>query len=524
MEQLRLLHYCVLGGLAVEKTILVLPDGTELSSGKTGTDAIMRFDLLECVNEDQELTLGSVCASMAEITILNGGGFSVSEGRELTVFRENAEGTRRKVGIFIAQKPTRPTPHTVKLTAYDRVIRLDRDLTGWLNTLSDWPYTLQEFGTMVCNACGLTLTHTQLPNGNHTVNRFTAEGVTGRHLMRWVGELCGRFCRANADGDLEFSWYDDTNVTLSPSGEMFYFQKGFSYEDYAVAPIQRVQLRQSDTDVGTVYPDEPGGENTYVITGNPLATANTSGALVGIAQTLYEQLQEVSYTPCKLKISSDSQIRAGDVIRVLDPQGRQFTVYVMSCKLSGGRKTLECTGSPSRGSTENQNRLSYKALSGKVLNLQTTVEGLRAENRDTVGKMASLALDVEGISSEVSRQQTELTGVKTQMTAVEQTAQAMQIRIKSLTEEGTQKVKTETGFTLDEKGLTISRAGTRMENLLNETGMYVKRSGNVILKADQEGVTAVDVTVHNYLIVGDHARFENFSSSADTRRTACFWI
>ncbi len=508
----------------MEKTILVLPDGTELSSGKTGTDAIMRFDLLQCVNEDQELTLGSVCAAMAEITVLHNGGFSIYEGQEFTVFRENAEGIRRKVGVFIAQKPTRPTPHTVKLTAYDRVIRLDRDLTVWLNGLSDWPYTLQEFGIMVCNACGLTLTDTQLPNGNHMVNRFTAEGVTGRHLMRWIGELCGRFCRATADGNLEFAWYIPTDATVSSCGEIFYFQKGFSYEDYAIAPIQRIQLRQKDTDVGTVYPDEPEAVNTYVITGNPMAAANTSGALVGIAQTLYEQLQGVSYTPCKLKISSDSQIQAGDMIHVLDPQGRQFTAYVMSCKLSGGRKTLECTGSPSRGSTETRNRLSYKALSGKVMNLQTTVEGLRAENLDAVGKIASLALDVEGISSEVSRQQTELTGVKTQMTAVEQTAQAMQIRIKSLTEEGAQKVKTETGFTLDEKGLTISREGTRMENLLNETGMYVKRSGNVILKADQEGVTAVDVTVHNYLIVGNHARFENYSSGADTRRTACFWI
>lgn len=508
----------------MEKTILVLPDGAELSSGKTGTDAIMRLDLLECVNEDQELTLGSVCASMAEITILNGGGFSVTEGQEFIIFRENAEGIRRKVGVFIAQKPTRPTPHTIKLTAYDRVTRLDRDLTGWLNTLSHWPYTLQEFGAMVCNACGLTLTDTQLPNGNHLVNRFTAEGVTGRHLMRWVGELCGRFCRATADGDLEFGWYEPADVTLSPGGEQFYFQKGFSYEDFTVAPIQRIQLRQNDTDVGTVYPDGAEDANTYVITGNPLATANTAGALVGIAQTLHEQLQQVSYTPCKLKIPSDSHIRAGDMIRVVDPQGRQFAAYVMTCKLSGGRKTLECTGSPNRGSTENRNRLSYKALSGKVLNLQTTVEGLRAENRDTAGKMAGIALDVEGISSEVSRQQTELTGVKSQMTAVEQTAQAMQIRIQSLTEEGTRKVKTETGFTLDEKGLTISREGSRIENLLNETGMYVKRSGDVILKADQAGVTAVDVTVHNYLVVGDHARFEDYSSGVDTRRTACFWI
>ena len=63
-----------------------------------------------------------------------------------------------------------------------------------------------------------------------------------------------------------------------------------------------------------------------------------------------------------------------------------------------------------------------------------------------------------------------------------------------------------------------------MENLLNETGMFVKRSGEVILKADQEGVTAVDVTVGNYLIVGDHARFEDYSSAVDGKRTACFWI
>ena len=192
--------------------------------------------------------------------------------------------------------------------------------------------------------------------------------------------------------------------------------------------------------------------------------------------------------------------------------------------LSGGRNTLECTGSPSRNSTQVINRFSHKALSGKVLNLQTTVEGLKVENKDAAGKMASLAMDVEGIVSEVSRQQTELTGVKMQMTAVEQNAEAMQIRIKTLTEEGTHKVKTETGFTFDEKGLTISREGTRMENLLNETGMYVKRSGEVILKADQEGVTAVDVTVGNYLVIGDHARLEDYSSGTDAKRTACFWI
>ena len=86
------------------------------------------------------------------------------------------------------------------------------------------------------------------------------------------------------------------------------------------------------------------------------------------------------------------------------------------------------------------------------------------------------------------------------------------------------KVTTQTGFTFDERGLTISKEGTSMENLLDESGMYVKRSGEILLQADRDGVKAVDVSVGNYLIVGDHARFEDYSSADDEKRTACFWI
>ena len=71
-------------------------------------------------------------------------------------------------------------------------------------------------------------------------------------------------------------------------------------------------------------------------------------------------------------------------------------------------------------------------------------------------------------------------------------------------DEGVDRVQTQTGFTFDEQGLTISKSGTQMENLLNEDGMYVRRSGEIILQADKEGVTAVDVTVGNYLVIGGH--------------------
>lgn len=506
------------------KTVLKLPNGSLLSSGTSGADAIRSFTLTQCVNEEQELTMGSVCAAMAELTVISTGTFPVSAGEELEIWREDPAGNSRKIGIFIAEKPVRASSCIVKLTAYDRVIRLDRDLTGWLEGLTDWPYKLGQLGQMVCQACGVTLASKEIPNGDFPVAKFSACGVTGRQLMRWIGELSGCFCRCNGEGVLEFSWYVPSDKILSPGGEHFYFQNGFSHESYQTEKIHQVRIQQGQDDVGTVYPDTPAGDNAYTVTGNPLAPAGSAGALIGLAQTLYERLQDVTYTPCKVELPGDWEIACGQILTITDARGQAYQMYVMHQKQSGGRQTLECTGSRRRDSTTAVNNTSYRALSGKVLNLQTTVDGLRVENRENGGKLAGLAMDVEGITSEVSRQQTDLSGVKTQMTAMAQTAESVDIRIQQITQSGVQKVKTETGFTLDAGGLTISREGTRMENLVNESGMYVKRSGEVLLKADQGGVTAVDVSVGNYLIVGDHARFEDYVSGGDSKRTACFWI
>ena len=63
-----------------------------------------------------------------------------------------------------------------------------------------------------------------------------------------------------------------------------------------------------------------------------------------------------------------------------------------------------------------------------------------------------------------------------------------------------------------------------MHNSLDETGMYVRRGDEIMLQANNKGVIATDVQVRNYLIVGDHARFENYSNGTDSKRTACFWI
>ena len=68
--------------------------------------------------------------------------------------------------------------------------------------------------------------------------------------------------------------------------------------------------------------------------------------------------------------------------------------------------------------------------------------------------------------------------------------------------------------------VTMENYNKEMENKLDHTGMYVRRSGQLILQANNRGVEAADVTVRNYLTVGQFARLEDYQ----TNRTACFYI
>lgn len=107
---------------------------------------------------------------------------------------------------------------------------------------------------------------------------------------------------------------------------------------------------------------------------------------------------------------------------------------------------------------------------------------------------------------------------------LKQNSGEISIAVQKLIDDGVNKLVTEFGLTIDGSCVDIHRSGTEMHNSLDETGMYVKRSDEVMLQANADGVIATDVSVRNYLIVGNHARFEDYSDGTDNARTACFWI
>lgn len=520
------------------KTIIVLPDGRQISSGTEAEPAIFQATLTQCVNDSQELTLGSVCADMLELQILDPmDSLQLNQGDEIRAYKADGDGAHHPLGLFRLEKPERSSAHMLRITAYDRVSRLDKDLTDWLAGLEGWPYSLLSFAGMVCQACGLTLASTSIPNGDYQVQAFSGQGITGRKLMQWAGQIAGRFCRATPEGNLEFAWYTPSGVTLTPGGERAYFQNGLSYEAYRVAPVEKVQLRLTEDDVGAVWPDEAGEKNTYIITGNFLLTATDTESLLPVAQTLYELLKGITYTPCKVQLPAGTDIRAGDTVTITDRSGKQITTYVMTRTQAGQLDTLESTGSHRRDSSTAVNNEDYRAVNNKLLELRKQADGLSV-------KVSEQSQDLTAVSESVANMQLKSDELAVQITQVESssseamesvndslqtlqkevsakmTAEAVELQIQTAMENGAEKVVTRTGFSFDEEGLTVEKSGSEMKTQITENGMVVYQNSQEVLTANNQGVDAKNLHATTYLVVGGNSRFEDYSIA----RTGCFWI
>ena len=193
------------------------------------------------------------------------------------------------------------------------------------------------------------------------------------------------------------------------SNSTAYYADSLSYEDYTVKAIEKVQIRQSDSDVGVIYPDSTTATNTYAVQGNLLLTTGTEANLKTVAQNLYNVLKSVTYTPCKVAVPSGSGLACGQIVHVKDARGREFDTYLMSATISSGKARFESVSSASRESSSAVNSQSYKNLTGKMLEIKTSVDGLEVKASDLTGKYTDLKATVDGLSSEVKKD-TKITG------------------------------------------------------------------------------------------------------------------
>ena len=428
---------------------LVRSDGSIIDSS-----VIISCEFTEEVNSNTNLTVGDATASELTVEILNTAGIQQDEVLTYYIIEDDVE---TKIGVFNVEKPTVATRTTMKFSAYDNIAKTEKIFSDWLRENQElFPMTLYALVTYACSHCGVTLASTTFPQTDLSVNAFYADDLTCRQVLSWAAAIAGRFICANADGGLEFAWYKDAtnftvqpggttsassnvtvvddgngnisitsdeitvlddgegNVTLESDGLMLlagetgvtfasgmsfpYFQGGLSYENYTTDLIERVQVKHSEDDVGVIYPPEVDG-NCFAVTENMILGVCETANVTAVATNLYTQLKDITYVPFSVSIPKTGFIRAGDIITVVDSNGNSFTSCVMKVTISPNGTTLSSTGDKSYGSNAAVSSEKYSNLTGKILSIKKSVDGLAIKNEDLEGKVAALTLTTDGIES-----------------------------------------------------------------------------------------------------------------------------
>ena len=489
--------------------ILTLPSGTELRGGQAGS-AVENLTLHTAVNAGQEFAIGSAYSDYieAEIWADPGGSLQITAGDVLTYYRLDDAGNRTKVGIFYAEKPTRTKRNSYKVTAYDTMSKLDADFSGWLRAnQAQFPKTIWQLVQLACQRAGVTLAGISLPiNGSHSVQAFYADNLTCRQIISWAAEAAGCYAHMNADGKLQFLTYTDKRSTakITPDGvsnSTAYYADSLSYEDYTVKAIEKVQIRQSDSDVGVIYPDSTTATNTYAVQGNLLLTTGTKANLKTVAQNLYNVLKSVTYTPCKVAVPSGSGLACGQIVHVKDARGREFDTYLMSATISSGKASFESVGSASRESSSAVNSQSYKNLTGKMLEIKTSVDGLTVTASELSGNYSELKQTVDGLSAEVKKD-TKITGGGNLILGSESFKNATYVGIDSSVVYG------------DDGSATITNANTCRGFKFNTVGAHITEGVTICMSVMYKLISGTDALRMGIAFKGDNG--QNYIASIKT--------
>ena len=490
--------------------ILTLPSGTELKGGSPGS-AVKSLTLHTAVNAGQEFTIGSAFSDYieAEIWADPGGSLQITAGDALTYYRQDDAGSRTKVGVFYAEKPTRTKRNSYKVTAYDTMSKLDADFSGWLHAnQAQFPKTIWQLVQLACQRAGVTLASSSLPiNGSYSVQAFYADDLTCRQIISWAAEAAGCYAHMNADGKLQFLTYTDkrSTVKITPDGasSTAYYADSLSYEDYTVKAIEKVQIRQSDSDVGVIYPDSTTATNTYAVQGNLLLTTGTEANLKSVVQNLYNVLKSVTYTPCKVSVPSSSGLACGQIVHVKDAHGREFDTYLMSATISSGNASFESVGSASRESSSAVNSQRYKNLTGKMLEIKTSVDGLEVKASDLTGKYTDLKATVDGLSSEVKKD-TKITGGGNLILGSESFKNANYVGIDSSVAYG------------DDGSATITNANTSRGFEFNAVSAHITKGVTLCLSVMYKLISGTDALRLGIVFTNDDGqRYIAFIKTAD---------
>jgi hypothetical protein len=434
--------------------------------------------------------------------------------------------------FFVEEVKRNENTNELEVIAYDAIFRAASHKVS--EVVISAPYTLYAYAAACTAALGMPM---RLENVNDTIfdtdyptgANFSAEGTeTIREALDDIAEATGTVYYMCRNWCITFKRLDVAGDPVLNIDK----HKYFTLDAKTVHTLQNIT---STNELGDAVTIESGiaGEHQYIRDNVFLEMRED---IADLLQPILNAVQGLSIAQFDCKWRGNFLLEIGDKISLVTKDDQLINTYLLNdiITYNGGltQKTKwDYSGSGAETLT-NPVTLgdTLKATYARVDKANRKIELVASETTANAEAISSLQISTGDIMASVSdiekNVNATIDGVNEDIGTLRKevetkiTNEALNIAIRTELSNGVTSVKTETGYTFDGNGLHIAKEGEEMQNTLDNTGMYVKRGGEDILAANNNGVEALNVVVKTWLIVGDNSRFENYEGN----RTGCFYI
>jgi hypothetical protein len=467
-----------------------------------------QFELKEILCDDDYLTFGQCNASQLKFKISNV--FTSMIGKQINVSAV-INGHTDTPFIFgkyrvVSDKPTDDKRYR-NVTAYDAIYDIgEEEVSSWYNGLK-FPLTLKQFRDSFFAYFGVEQVETTLPNDNMEVaETIKPSELSGQTVMEAICSINGCFGHINHDGKFEYVFLKAIISGLYPKKGL-YPQKGLyprkgsekekvtggkyksvKYEDFVCQKVTKVQIRQSENDIGAVYPDTEitENDNSYILQDNFLVYGMSADAIETVARNLYEVIKVVKYRPYNCEKIGNPCLSLGEAVNVYTAK-EIIESYVLSRTYKGIQQpidTISASGkSPKYSEQVNGINKSIIQLRGKTNELERNVEETRSEIKDVENGLDTKITQTAG---KIELESTRAQGVETDLAAAI-SVQADQIKLKVSKGDVSSQLSVESGqvsisgdrFVLSATNCSISKEGKITAKDVDLSGKITASSGNI---------------------------------------------
>lgn len=526
------------------KAKVELYNGSTLATTYTDTDKIIGIEI-QRVGEDGKFFGFGICQRLNLHLVDKDRALSISTANSLKVSLgvKLADGTVEYKGFptfEVSEVHRDEKTNELSITAYDALYRASSHTVEELGV--EAPYTVKDF----CEASSALLGVSVSGVGNFLLSYPNGANFEGTEAIRtaldMVAEATQTIYYMNSENVLCFK-------ALDRDGEAVFTIDKAKYIELKTSGARRLQTICNTTELGDSV-----SEGTALIGSTQYVRDNAFWELREDIATLVHNAVEaignifIEMLECKWR--GDVSLEVGDKLQLITKDNKAVNTYLLNDVISYdgalSEKTIwkysdnqsETASNPTSigdalkqtyARVDKQNReitllaSEVKTQKEEIAQIKVGKDNIVAsvsEIAETQNDLSSTVADIQNGVAEQNKSNAQQFETLTKKVDASMTSEQVKIAISTEMAKGTDRVSTSTGFTFDDKGLTISKSDSEIGTNINENGMKITKSGEEVLTADNTGVKARNLHATTYLIIGTNSRFEDYGSD----RTGCFWI